>query len=442
MNDHPADDLLERFAHSAAGVQDPVGAHVQTCERCTEIVATTLLLEAELRHPETWAARNVDAPSFSLAGTEAMALHVEDAVAEYALRPLLEDPAELESLPAHPRYRTAGVVRLLNAESRLVRETAPSHALILANAAIRIAEQLTPATYDVALCASLSGDAWRERANALRYLGEYDKALLAVDHAERAFRATPVREFDLARIDYARSTILWKMERWNEALPLARAAAATFREFGDAQRTIDAGLLEGGILFELGEYPAALEAFQKLEVLAAELDDPATKARVASNLGATYQELGELERCAPFFAEAAVLYEFLGMELEKLRTEWSIGLIALRAPSSVAQGVASLRRVCGGFEARGSMTDAALVALDLAEHFLRAGETDEVTALCGALAQRFTRAGMRSSAATALEFLGEAAAAERARPTDVDYVRSFLARITADPETRFQPPLA
>src|SRR6185436_20707006 len=158
-------------------------------------------------------------------------LAAEDAEAERLLRPLLGSPAIFRraGITALPFMRTAGIVRTLCAEARQLRERQPMHALLVADAAIAIADQLSASRYPAALLDELRGNGWYERANVLRYLGRYPEALDALDVSARAFGRSPVSAFTGAIVDYLRSVIYVELDRSDDARRLARTSASCTR---------------------------------------------------------------------------------------------------------------------------------------------------------------------------------------------------------------------
>lgn len=444
ITEHPPDETLEAFAlQPGDDASAAISSHVNGCERCREEIRAIRAFCRELSHRETW--RVVDDPPNLAPPATAIreltdTLAFEDEVATFLLEPMLADPASLrQSLIDDPRYHSAGVVRRLIAVSEGVREESPLRALTMADAAVVLSEHLDSSRYDTELLLSLRGGAWRERANVLRYLGRHPEALAAADHAELAFRKVRVSEVDLARVAYIRSTIQWQMQRLDEALPLARSAARVFTAYGEDARELHAGILEGGILFDMHQPKAAEERFRSLIASARELDDAATLAFLYNALGTASQELGAIGQAAESYREALVLYEHLGMEVEKLRTSWNLALLVV-AQGNVARALSMLGQIAEGFERRGCVGDAALVSLDVAEQHAIAGRSQEVRQVCTGLVERFTSAGMMASAVTALQYLRDAAAAERVTPSTVRHVRHFIKRLSHEPALLFAPP--
>lgn len=444
---HPDEEKLDRYAFhpEAMGDIESIELHLRDCHECGEYVAAVRAFAEHVSHPESWL---VDLTFISKKQTPTQiakfmeALGIEDEVAALLLQPVVASPAAFREAAVHNdiRFRTAGAVRYLVERSIELRETQPMHAQHLADSAVIIAEQLPPARYARDLLLDLQGNAWCERANALRYLGEYPAALVSIEHARDAFSQSRIAEFDLARVDFIQATILWKMGRHDEALTLVHRSYGVFSAYGDLQREVDCGFLEGGILFETKQYDSALTLFLNLRGPVEDLNHLEARARLANNIAAAYQETGWASLAAPFFFEALRLYESLNLEIERLRTEWSLGLLALRTLGATPDVVSRLRNVAAGFSERGSVSDAALVWLDIAEQQVLVEDYDGIVELARHLIERFTAVGMLTSAVTALQYLREAASSRALSKSDIGHLRSFFQRLGREPEFAFIPP--
>ncbi|MDQ3283412.1 MAG: tetratricopeptide repeat protein [Acidobacteriota bacterium] len=405
--------------------------HLAACRACASMFEELRAFEATLAADAVWqlADRAAEEPPAELRQLADL-LAQEDADAATALDPLVGSPASFRraNVTTIPSMRTAGVVRRLCADSRAHREKQPMHALVLADAAIAIADQLPPRRYPETLVDELRGSAWLERANVLRYLGRYAEATDAADIAARAFERSPVAVYSLALVDYLRAVIAIETERVDEALRLVRKAARVFRQFGEDERYVHAKIVEASVLFDQNRYRDARDLFLSLVTVARGLGDAATLARLYGNVANCQLRLHELESADTYFARALSLYEALGMETERVRARWNIGCLRL-ATGDLTDGLARLRQARREFEELGLRSDAALVTLDVAEALLATGEAAaarEAAELCGSIIESFTAVGMTGHALTALAFLKEAFASGRATPELVRHVRQYL----------------
>src|SRR5258706_2559306 len=138
-----------------------------------------------------------------------------------------------------PRFFTLAVIRLLCKVANGMHERQPQFGLVLADRALSIDRKLPEPLK--ARSAWYAGTAWKERANALRYVGRFKEAEEALDRAEEAFESDDhVEPFDLAIVAYVRSTVYCRMERFEDSILCARSAAATFHVYGDTRRYLSA----------------------------------------------------------------------------------------------------------------------------------------------------------------------------------------------------------
>jgi tetratricopeptide (TPR) repeat protein len=425
--------------------RDALETHVASCDSCGALLDELRAFEATLAADSVWrdADGREDDPPPELRALADLLVR-EDAEAAQALEALTSSPASFRraNVTAMPSMRTAGVVRMLCAESRALRERQPMHALVLADAAIALADQLPPRRYPAPLIDELRGSGWLERANVLRYLGRHAEALDATDIAARAFGRSPVSAYSVALVDYVRAVIYVETERLEEAMRLVRKSARVFKQFGEDERYLHAKIVEGSVLFDQSRYREAHELFLSLMRPAKALGDAATLARLYVNVANCELRQNNLQSADVYFARALSLWEALGLETERVRTRWNIGSLRI-AMGDIPEGLARLREAKRELEQLGLRSDAAVVALDLAEALLVAGDAAgvrEAAELCATTAESFASVGMTGHALTALAFLREAFESGRATPGLVRHVRQFLESRPDSTGIAFVPP--
>ena len=422
-------------------------AHIAACASCRALLDELRAFELTLSSDAMWEIVG-GAPATSeppMAVRElAMRLSSEDADAERLLTPLLTSPLSFRraNVTSNVAMRTAGVVRMLCEESRALREKQPMHALVLADAAIAIADQLSTKKYPTPFLDELRGDGWLERANVLRYLGRYPEAVDALDVASRAFSRSPVAVYSGALVDYMRAVVFMEMERLDEARRLARKSARVFRQFGENERFVHARLCEGSVLFYQSRFREARELFLPLVPLAKNIGKPENLACIFANIANCEVQMRMFESAEGYFARALSLYEALGMESGKIRTRWNIGSLRVAA-GDIDDGLARLREAQRGFQSLGAHTDAALVTLEIVETLLARGEKRdlrEASELCSGLVESFSAVGMTGNALTALAYLRETFEAGQATPDLVRHVRHYIETRPGPDGNPFVPP--
>ncbi|MEA2239965.1 MAG: hypothetical protein QOC81_4689 [Thermoanaerobaculia bacterium] len=439
---HPDGTVLSAFSLDAEGVydRDAVAAHVAGCEACQEGVAIFRELDSALRHAETWEhVTALHTPGDRLAQIRAVRQRVqtEDDAATRLLKPLLNSPLRFRNakLESQPWCHTAGLVRMLCAAANERHEIRPRFSLQLAVTACAIAKSL-PETQDSGRRLSMAM-ALRERANALRYLGQFSEALQALDYAERLFDATPsADEFDRAIVWLLRATVFMKSDRLSEGIGLARDSARVFHEYGDGDRELTATMIEASCLMFAGHASAAVDAYKPVIELARPRGNTRLLASALQNSGLASVELGHLDHAESCYAEALVLYDELQVPTEKARTMWSLASVAV-ARGELQDGAAGLNAIRADLARLGLTNDAALATLEWAEVRLALKQSEDVAEACRKIVVVFSSEGMQRHAKEALAVLHEALARGRATPELLRSVRLYLDQLSANPTQGF-----
>jgi len=449
LSGHYDETSLQDYLDNPDAVPDRAALeqHLTACSACRALLEELRAFDVTLSTGAIWEAPTSDAEPRPPETIRMLAglLAREDAEAKEMLEPLLGSPAAFRraNITANPLMHTAGVVRRLCAESRQLRERQPMHALVVADAAIAIADQLPYVRYPLTLTDELRGDAWYERANVLRYLGRYPEALDALDIAAGAFTRSPVAAFSGAMIDYLRSVIFVELDRFGDARRLARKSARVFRQFGESERFLHAKIVEASILFHEDRLRESRELFVSLLPGAKTLGKPETLARLFANIANCEVRLGELESAEGYFARALSLYEAVGLESGKIRTRWNLASLRIAA-GDLADGLNRLSQARREFDQIGAHTDAALVTLEMVEVLLSTNErraAREAAELCSGLAESFAAVGMTGNALTALAFLRQAFETGQVTPDLVRHIRRYIETRPDQEGHPFVPPL-
>lgn len=422
------DEALHRHADGTPATPE-LAAHLAACSRCSEELAAQRHISEALRTSEVWLD---DQPR-----PAAMAKLSELAAFSRRIKEEEEDAPELcDEILSGPapwwatRYAklgiepTAGIVRELLERMRQLLGRSPSHALHVTTLAIEITNQLEWHAYPPNFLAILRGQALRDHAFVLGYVGRFPEALETADRAEQLFLRTPVPDFEMARLQLVRASVYVSIDRVPDAIALAHESASVFLCFGDRPRYLDARTAEAAYHFQRQSVREALAIW---EDVAAQQEPTTERTRVGiiHNIGLCYWELGELEKAASMFCDAMRQFERLDMVAERVRSRWALAM-TLVAASRMAEAIPVLRSVQREFEELHMESDAALVGLKLAEALLIAGEADAVPDICRDVLARFQRIGMTSPVAPAMSLLEEALAAGCPTPNDVRRVHELL----------------
>jgi len=442
---HYDDDQLAQYAFSRAATQDAeeIEQHVRLCRACDAQLTFIRTIDEGLRDGESWEISSSigDEPDVSSLVELAARVESEDADAVALLGPLLESPLRFvwADISHKERFRTPGVVRVLCHAALATCEKNPLHALDLADAAVSIAEDLPSDCYPARAVDGLRGLAWKDRANALRYLGRYGDALASLDESERAYRLLHASALELAVVGFVRATVLVSGDRFEDALVSVRSCAPVFHDYREEGRYRHSRLLEATILFMLRDLRAARPILVDVLDAAVRDGDPMLTARAAHNLGLVELDLGELGPAGDHLSLALRIYGETGVNTEATRTRWSLARLAA-ASGNFDDALKRFREVRHEFGWQGVTIDEALVALDEADLLLTMGDAEAAGAIAAHLFATFRAAGMVTSALTSLSYLNSAASKGRLTPHLVQHVRLFLERTQRQPDLLFAPP--
>lgn len=422
-------------------------AHLQSCTECMELYGAATEFAASLADPALWSAEIIPMAPLMETNEGLDYLVAESLRLEEERARGLEIVASLLGVPLdgwHAWLRgiegvcTVGLVDALLAEAR-TRQSMPREFERVADLAIEVAEMLDPRAYPPGMVARARGNAWKDRANALRLRGEAQDALWAIDEAERNFRQQPIPEFDLAAADYVRATVLVETDRVPDALALAQQAAVTFLDFGDTSREIHARIVEAAALLNLGRTRESREVYLSLLKPLQEIGESRTLALVFLNIAQTSVAINDTNLASVYFLQAATLFREFGMAGEEANARWGLGRL-MAASGRFEEALDRLRAARVEIEKLGFSGDAALVSLDLAEVLLALDRPAEIPGICRSLVERFTRAGSTERALRALSYLKEAAEEGTLSTELVRYVRAYVAEAPRQPQLLFLPP--
>jgi AraC-like DNA-binding protein len=312
------------------------------------------------------------------------------------------------------------------------------HARNIAEAAVLIADQLPQSEYPASVVHLLRGLAWKERANAMRYIGEYPEALLSLDRSEREFRQLLVPSIELGNTAYIRAVVLTYMDRLDEAERFAAGSAEIFDAFRDSERWVLATAAQAAILYYRSDYESALALFERLLKLAEANNDTMEIARHSTNAGVCCVKIGNTTEAAGHLLIARQIYAKLQNDLELVRIERWLGVLS-RVEGDVAASIARLRRARIEFERLSLLDDVALATIDLVESLIAAGQTSEIAQLCGDTMRYIRHAGNRRQAfiswcRRAVDAYLEACYCARSRATASEFAEKF--GVTAPSLTR------
>lgn len=170
-----------------------------------------------------------------------------------------------------------------------------------------------------------------------------------------------------------------------------------------------------------------------------EVNDAGWIARGAYMLASCELDRGNVAEASVLFTQALAIFREIGPASDLLSTEWGLARVVLQG-GRYHDAVRRLDDVMQRFHGLGMTTDAALVALDMAEALFASGQTKRIAQLASQAFHECRKAGMHRGAMTALAYFKDAAKAGRVDATVIDAIRVYLRRVEREPELGFLPP--
>ncbi len=442
--DHIPENELAIFAFDPDAMPEPrrsvINRHTAECASCRSTLDFFAVAEDDLSDVDVWEPMMGSATREALM-TYAARIADEDREAEELLQPLFDAPAQAAwlNLNTKRRFLSGGVARCLSAHAHSICQNEPLDALTFADAAISVAEALPDDNYPANAIYEVRGTAWKERANAQRFLGQFPEAIESLSRAERAYKHLASPSLGLSAVAYVRACVFCDQQRLDEAAAMAERAEHGFAHLGDDDRRMTALFLRAVIKFEARDIGDAASLFRQVIAYAESMNNSLWIARGSDALGNCEVHRGNLGEASMHFHKALTLFREVGSASELIRTEWGIANVLLHGGKQ-SEAIRRLRDVAAEFETLGMITDAALVRLDLVDALLALGQTRQIVDVASRLFRVFTDAGMLTGALTALAYLREAASAGTLTPDGVQSVRSFLRQAERQPALLFVPP--
>jgi tetratricopeptide (TPR) repeat protein len=423
-----------------------IAAHLAECAGCSAQYAALRRFDDALSSVGTWTEprnlRITEDTARDRLREIAWRLAKETEEAERSLGNLVANPLPFiwKDVSRKRGFRTAGAVKVLCVAANNACERDPLHALNLADAAIAIAMSFTESEHYLGIKVhQLLGNAWKERANALRYLGRLSSALDALDQAKRAYERADANPFDLAVLLYIRGVVFSRSGRTSEAEQCADQAAAIFEMTGDRVRYLHARMLRATVRYWRQDFAGARDDYRELLAQAQEEGAPLLAARLSSAVANCELDLGDAKSAEPALLDALHVFERNGMETEVARIRWALSLVPL-VEGRFEIAIAKLRASRAEAVRLGLVNVAAYITLDLVEALVAMDAKEpEIQRLCRDVFTTFKASGMVNEALTALAYLREATRARTVTPEKVRHVRRFLTRLEDQPTLRFDP---
>jgi hypothetical protein len=351
----------------------------------------------------------------------------------------LPGPLLLRELRTRPALRTVGVLRRLLAVARDCIHRLPSRAHEITLIVIRYARSMdVPADFSF-IVRTVRGEAWRDHASALREIARPAKAVHAIRVARGFFENVPGSSWYLATVDLVAAPLVHEQGDDDEALRLVRGATHYFALAHDHARFLEGRMLEAWMLWAGGDPAGAGKVWTETAEAATQRGDAALLARLAARLGIFELRHGSATEASRLLSAALDLFGESDVSLEAVRTRWHLAEAAA-AEGKLAQALMQFHTVRTKLMARGSLTDAALAAVQAVELVLILGRDYQLPSLTTMFVETFRDAGMPLNGMEALAYLRGRANAGTLRQLDIILVRTFFEDLAHKPHARFRAP--
>ena len=331
-------------------------------------------------------------------------------------------------LATRDEFRTNGVLERLGQEVDQRLDSDPREALALAELATEIADTLEPDSYPPVVLVQNRAAAWKDRGQALCYLGRYDEALAAIDHAEQLLVAFGTLAHDRAIVRFVRATMLQHMRRFDEAQSLLDECSRVFHDHSDFRRHAKCQIATANLLIRRGDHWGAREVLTPL----AGSGDATLLPLVQMGLGWCAIHLREPDEALVHFISAARGYQSLGRELEAVRASYGAGTARLRL-GDLDGSFTELQPVRARFLLRGLVEEAGLAGLEMVEVHMLLGRVDAARELSASIVREFAERQLNRRAVAALAYLNDAIAASSATAETVRTIHSYIDGLRTDP---------
>jgi len=230
--------------------------------------------------------------------------------------------------------------------------------------------------------------AWKDRANALRFLGRIEEAFGAIARAEDILDKHVALGLDRALVDMVKALALVDTGQFSEARAIAITCGSIFLAHGDLTRALNAGEIEGHVLYETQHYADAYTLFKSLTDVARAANDEPAEARCNNNAGYCAVHLNDFKAANIHFSEAIANLTDLGDVVNATRAHWGAGRVFI-GKGQFDNGLRHLHAAREAFIQFGMVEEAGLCGLAAAEALFTRGNDTQAREIVSDIAREF-----------------------------------------------------
>lgn len=368
------------------------------------------------------------------------ALEGERLKVDEVVRELLDEGSAgaLERILEDESLRSWGVVTRVLEESRELSAFDARRAVEAAEIAVAVSRLLDTGRYGTSRVRDLQARAYSALANAQRIMSSFREAEGNFQRAKELLAEGSGDALQRANILLHEASVYGQRGRFDRAFGLLDQVIRIARRFEDKH-------LQGKALISKGlflSYAERVDEALRLFHAGIELIDPTIEPRpllVAwHNVFFSLSYLGRNEEALDKLPYIRSLHEKFGSQLDRLRLHWVEGRIASEM-GEVERAETCLVRVRDAFIEAGIGYDAALVSLDLANLYLRQGQSEEVARLAHEILPIFKSRDVHREAIAALIVFQRAVERDTVSVQLVAELERYLRQARNNPSLRFEP---
>jgi len=300
--------------------------------------------------------------------------------------------------------------------------------VLAAELAVSLAEHLDAGTEEGRATADLRAQAWAELGNARRVADDFEGAESALSRAMEEARGGSGDPLLLARLMDLTASLYKDQRRFDDAARLLDLVYTIYEREGDIHgmaRTLISMGISAGYAFEIQE---SIHLLTRGIALLGGTRDPKLAAVAIHNLIWSLVEYGRPAQAHQLFLQSKAFYARHAGPLEMVKSLWLEGRIAAALGDDIL-AEQRFRQTQIQFDKAHLLYDMALVSLDLASLWLRAGRTREILAVVSDTIGIFRSRGIHREAIGMLTVLRDALRKDRITEAMIRGVATQLMRL-------------
>jgi tetratricopeptide (TPR) repeat protein len=344
----------------------------------------------------------------------------------------LEAAAASRLVAGEARFHTWGFFELLVDRGRRGALVEPAGAEEPLRLALLVADHLDAAVYGAGVIEAARARAYAWLGNLWRVLSEFRRAEQAFREARHHLALSSMDPLDEALLLELEGSLRRAQRRFGEAAALLDRAISLYREAGEPHLQGRTLMIKGLVLQYSGDCEGAIVCFRNCLFLLDGPRDPRLTVAGQFNLIQCMFDGGHASDAIALIPAARRLLEKEGTRSDLLHLRWLEARV-LEAQGNTEEAAQALLEVRNGFTESRLAFDAALVALDLAALYTRAGQAAQARHTAREILPIFQSFEIHREALAALIVLQKAAEMEQLSLSLVEEVATFLKRVRTEP---------